>query len=283
MQVVTSIAKMQRVCKAHYRAKHTIGFVPTMGYFHEGHLALMKKARAENDIVVVSVFVNPLQFGPNEDFGSYPRDAERDEELARELDVDYFFYPSSEDMYPKPLETVLVCKGRVDVLCGKRRIGHFDGVVTVLAKLFNIVFPDAVYMGMKDAQQVAVIQGFVDDYNIPTIIVPVATVRETDGLAMSSRNVYLSAEERREASKLYGSLERAKRLARAGERDPAAVLRLVRDELLQIEGADIDYIELYDYPTLEVVEKLRGEVLLAIAVKFSRARLIDNVIIEVEL
>ena len=282
MQVVTSISKMQGICQAHYRANKTIGFVPTMGYFHEGHLALIKEARKENELVVVSVFVNPLQFGPNEDFDSYPRDADRDERLARELGVDYFFYPSKEGMYPKQLDTVLVCKRRVDVLCGRRRIDHFDGVVTILAKLFNIVFPDAVYMGMKDAQQVAVVAGFVEDYNIPTKIVPVATVRERDGLAMSSRNVYLTAEERGVASGLYESLQEARRLARVGERDPAVVLERARYELLKIEGAEVDYVELYAYPTLEEVEELRGQVLLAVAVKFSQARLIDNVVIKVD-
>jgi len=280
MQVITSIEEMQGICRDHYRNRKSIGFVPTMGYLHEGHLALMHEARRENDIVVVSVFVNPLQFGPSEDFESYPRDAERDEELARELGVDYFFYPTREDMYPTPLNTKLVCTGRVDVLCAKLREGHFDGVVTVLAKLFNIVFPDHVYMGLKDAQQVAVVQGFVEDYKVPTKVIPIATVREADGLAMSSRNVYLTEEERRLAPKLQASLLKAKQLVEAGERDPATIIRMVSDELSEI-NADIDYVELYAYPTLEIVEKLNGLVLLAIAVKFSQARLIDNVIIEV--
>jgi len=280
MQVITSIIKMQDICRSHYRANKTIGFVPTMGYFHKGHLALMKEAKKENDIVVISVFVNPLQFGPNEDFESYPRDAKRDEGLARELGVDYFFYPSREDMYPKELNTNLICTGRVDVLCGRKREGHFDGVVTVLAKLFNIVFPDHVYMGLKDAQQVAVVQGLVDDYNIPTKIVSVATLREADGLAMSSRNVYLTEEERKVAPKLYESLQKAEQLVRMGERDPVNVLRTVKNELAQI-NADTDYIEIYAYPTLEKrVEELRGSILIALAVKFSQARLIDNIIIE---
>jgi len=281
MQIVTSIIEMQSICKAHYRADKTIGFVPTMGYLHAGHLALIQEAQKENDIVVISIFVNPLQFGPNEDFESYPRDIKSDENLARDSGADYIFYPSMEDMYPNPLNTKLTCMRRVDVLCGKKREGHFDGVVTVLAKLFNIIFPDHVYMGLKDAQQVAVVRGFVDDYNIPTKIVPVATIRETDGLAMSSRNVYLTKEERQQAPKLYESLQKARQLVEAGERDPATIMRMMKNELLQI-NANIDYIELYTYPTLEPIEKLKGSILLALAVKFSQARLIDNIILEVD-
>ena len=280
MQVITSVCEMQDICKTYYRAGKTIGFVPTMGYLHEGHLALMKEARKENDIVIVSVFVNPLQFGPNEDFESYPRDVKRDEELANELGVDYFFLPSIDAIYPEPLNTKLVAERRVNALCGRKREGHFDGVVTVLTKLFNIVFPDHVYMGLKDAQQVAVVQGLVDDYYIPTKIVPVATVREEDGLAKSSRNVYLNDNERKLAPKLYESLQKAERLIKNGERNPETVLKLVKDELAKI-NADVDYVEIYAYPTFEILAKLTGKIVLALAVKFSQARLIDNIIIDV--
>ncbi|MCL1989395.1 MAG: pantoate--beta-alanine ligase [Defluviitaleaceae bacterium] len=281
MEMITSASQMQSTCKQLTRSGKTIGFVPTMGYLHEGHLALMTKARKENDIVVISVFVNPLQFGPHEDLDQYPRDVEQDMELAKQVGVDYFFYPTVDEMYPKALTTKLTAITRVNALCGKKREGHFDGVVIVLMKLFNIVFPDRVYMGLKDAQQVAVVQGLVDDYQLPTRIIPIATVREGDGLAKSSRNVYLTDEERKLAPILYESLKKAERLIHLGERSADQVVACVKDELIKT-NAVIDYVDIYAYPTFERIEKLAGQLVLAVAVKFSQARLIDNVIIKVD-
>jgi len=279
MKVITSVQDMQAICRRHYRSGVSIGFVPTMGYLHEGHLSLMKEARVANDIVVVSVFVNPLQFGPNEDFESYPRDAKGDEALAEEAGVDYLFYPTTENMYPKPLNNSLKALSRTGVLCGRSRPGHFDGVVTVLAKLFNIVSPDRVYMGLKDAQQVAVVQGLVDDYNIPTEIVPVPTVREADGLAKSSRNVYLNDAERHLAPRLHEALVKSSLLVKDGQNNPQVIVESILDFISDLPGS-IDYVEVLSYPELEPIEALTGQVIIALAYRFSKARLIDNIIID---
>lgn len=209
MIVVTTIKEMQQKMIEYRKQGKTIGFVPTMGYLHEGHVTLLKEARKENDIVVLSVFVNPLQFGPNEDFDRYPRDIVRDEQIAKDAGVDVLFYPAVAEMYPRPLSVQVVVKERVDVLCGKSRPGHFDGVATVLTKLFHIVMPTRAYFGMKDAQQVAVVDGLIRDFHFPIELVAVPTVREADGLAKSSRNVYLSEEERKEAPALYAALKKS--------------------------------------------------------------------------
>jgi len=278
MQIITSLKQMQAICKDYNKQGKTIGFVPTMGYLHEGHLTLMKQARVENDVVVTSIFVNPLQFGPGEDFDRYPRDVKQDEQKASEMGVDYFFYPHADDMYPGSTTTQLKVIERNNVLCGKKRVGHFDGVVTVLLKLFNLVCPDRVYMGTKDAQQVAVAQGLVDDYNMAIEIIPVPTVREIDGLAKSSRNVYLTSEERKEAPELYKSLQAAEKLIDSGEKNPNQIISHIHQKLEKLH-AEIDYIELYTYPTLQPIEKIQGRIVIAIAVKFSQARLIDNIIL----
>lgn len=282
MKVITSLTEMQNLCLQLKRAGKSIGFVPTMGYLHEGHLELMTVARAENDILLTSVFVNPLQFGPNEDFDKYPRDAAGDEAKANSVGVDYFFYPHVDDMYPTKLATTMTVNARTDVLCGASRPGHFDGVVTVLAKLFNIVLPDHVYMGTKDAQQVAVVEQFVADYNFPLQIIPVPTVRERDGLAKSSRNVYLTDDERSLAPKLYASLTKAADRINNGETCPEKIVSLVKQELEQIKETTIDYVDLYHYPSLELVTTISGQIIIALAVKFKNARLIDNLIIEVD-
>ncbi|MFX3622793.1 MAG: pantoate--beta-alanine ligase [Ectobacillus sp.] len=281
MQIISDIQTMQQTVLAFRDQGKKIGFVPTMGFLHEGHLSLLKKARQENNIVILSVFVNPLQFGPNEDFDRYPRDIERDEQLARDAGVDYLFYPSVEEMYPTPLTTKITVTSRTDVLCGKKRPGHFDGVATVLLKLFHIALPHRAYFGMKDAQQVAVVQSLVDDYNIPVEITPVETVREADGLAKSSRNVYLSDEERLQAPHLYKSLLLAKQAAENGERSAAFIRALITDYLVTHTSGKIDYVEVYAYPELEEVNELEGTCIIAIAVVFSKARLIDNIILTV--
>lgn len=260
----------------------TIGFVPTMGYLHEGHVTLLKEARKENDIVVLSVFVNPLQFGPNEDFDRYPRDIVRDEQIAKDAGVDVLFYPAVAEMYPRPLSVQVVVKERVDVLCGKSRPGHFDGVATVLTKLFHIVMPTRAYFGMKDAQQVAVVDGLIRDFHFPIELVAVPTVREADGLAKSSRNVYLSEEERKEAPALYAALKKAKAAIENGLRDPRAVRALIEDHLKTYTHGVIDYVEVYSYPELKPLDTLAGKIIIAIAVRFTKARLIDNITFDVE-
>lgn len=208
MNVVTHIHELKELIKLHQEKQHSIGFVPTMGFLHEGHLTLAKEARDQNDIVVMSIFVNPLQFGPNEDFESYPRDMERDQHLAEEAGVDILFTPDVKEMYPNEPSITMTVQKRTDVLCGKKRPGHFDGVVTVLTKLFHLVAPTNVYFGLKDAQQVAVIDAMIKDFFFDLHLVSVPTVREEDGLAKSSRNVYLSDKERQEAPALYRALKK---------------------------------------------------------------------------
>ncbi|BDG46773.1 MULTISPECIES: pantoate--beta-alanine ligase [Parageobacillus] len=282
MIVTTKVQDMQTMMQQYRLEGKTIGFVPTMGYLHEGHVALIRKAREENDIVALSVFVNPLQFGPNEDFERYPRDIERDERIAKENGVDVFFCPSVEEMYPRPLSVQVVVKERVDVLCGKSRPGHFDGVATVLTKLFHIVMPTRAYFGMKDAQQVAVVDGLIRDFHFPIELVAVPTVREEDGLAKSSRNVYLSPEERKEAPALYQALQQAKQAIENGERHPETVRALVKNYIQAHTSAEIDYVEIYSYPELKSLEKLCGKVIVAVAVRFANARLIDNIVMDIK-
>jgi pantoate--beta-alanine ligase len=282
MIVVTNIHDMQQKMNQFRLQGKTIGFVPTMGYLHEGHVALLNEARKQNDIVVLSIFVNPLQFGPNEDFDRYPRDIKRDETIAKEAGVDVLFYPDVAEMYPRPLSIKTVVTERVDVLCGKSRPGHFDGVVTVLMKLFNIVMPHRAYFGMKDAQQVAVVDGLIRDFNFPIELIPVPTVREEDGLAKSSRNVYLSEEERKKAPALYAALQKAKAAVEEGERSPGVIQNLVIDYIQTHTHAEIDYVEIYSYPELKPIQVLSGKVIIAVAVRFTNARLIDNITLDVK-
>lgn len=282
MQIISNITEMQQIALKLREAGKTIGFVPTMGYLHEGHATLLQQAREENDIVILSVFVNPLQFGPNEDFDRYPRDIERDERVAKEAGADYLFYPSVTEMYPSKRTTTITVTSRTDVLCGQKRPGHFDGVVTVLLKLFNISMPHRAYFGLKDAQQVAVVQGLVSDYNIPVTIVPVHTVREEDGLAKSSRNVYLSEAERTQAPHLYKALQLAGQAIANGERNPSVIRSIVEKQIVTHTDGEIDYVSIYSYPELEELDVLQGTVIVAIAVKFSKARLIDNLVLTVE-
>ncbi|MBN6188638.1 pantoate--beta-alanine ligase [Aneurinibacillus sp. BA2021] len=274
MRTVSSIQELRSLLKE-FRTKK-IGFVPTMGYLHEGHLSLVDKAKEMSDVVVMSIFVNPLQFGPNEDLDSYPRDLERDSRLAAARGVDILFFPSVEEMYPPGSKTMVAVRDITDALCGASRPGHFDGVSTVVTKLFNIVQPDYAFFGMKDAQQVAVITQMVQDLNIPTQVVPCPIVREADGLALSSRNVYLSAEERKQALVLSRSLARAREMVEAGERNAAALRAAIESTIQQSPLAQIDYIEIRSYPQLVPLTELRGSCLIALAVRFGRTRLIDN-------
>ncbi len=272
MKIVSTVKELQHALPL----EQTIGFVPTMGYLHEGHMSLVENARCENDFVVMSIFVNPTQFGPNEDLDRYPRDFERDEKLAREAGVDLLFYPTTETMYPLDMARVTVRHG-ADVLCGASRPGHFDGVLTIVSKLFNLVRPTRAYFGLKDAQQVALIEGYVRDYFVPVEIRRCPIVREETGLAKSSRNVYLTDEEKEEASQIYKALTVAKASLEAGD-DPKKVKQQLTDRLDEIPNSQIDYVEVVDYPTLGVVSNDSTELLLAVAVQFERARLIDNVI-----
>ena len=280
MKIVHTIAEIREIVRQARLAGHTVGFVPTMGYLHEGHLELMRRARERCDFVVASIFVNPTQFGPNEDLDRYPRDLERDARLAEEVGVDVIFNPPVEEMYPPGYCTYVEVERLTEKMCGASRPGHFRGVATVVTKLFNIVKPDVAFFGQKDAQQALVIQGMVADLNMDLEIVTVPTVRESDGLAMSSRNVYLDPEQRRAALVLSRSLDRAVEAVRAGERDVARIRQMVEDLIRAEPLARIDYVEIYSYPGLEPVERLQGQALLALAVKFGQTRLIDNVILE---
>ncbi|MFJ5623897.1 pantoate--beta-alanine ligase [Peribacillus loiseleuriae] len=277
MRILTIAKEIQQQIVEEKKNEKSIGYVPTMGFLHEGHASLLKKARKENDIVVLTIFVNPLQFGPNEDFDSYPRDIEHDEEVAQMALVDYLFYPSIEEMYPDEVSVKVTVQHRTDVLCGRKRPGHFDGVATVLTKFFNIINPDKVYFGMKDAQQVAVVDGLITDFNFDIEIMPVETVREEDGLAKSSRNVYLLEEERACAHELYKGLNFAREAALHGEDNPEKLVSLISNHIMNYTNGKIDYIEVYSYPELKPLEKVSGNVIIALAVQFTAARLIDNV------
>lgn len=279
MRVITTVSELKSAIKAEKAQHKTIGFVPTMGYLHEGHRALLKRARQENQMVVLSVFVNPIQFGPNEDFETYPRDFEQDQKTAAEEGVDIIFHPSVSEMYPHELSVGMKVNKRTDVLCGESRPGHFDGVATVLTKLFHLVQPDRAYFGKKDAQQVAVVDGLVNDFNFPLQIVPVDTVREPDGLAKSSRNVYLTETERLEAPILYKSLLMAVEMIKSGELNPERIIKAITDKIHNETSGQIDYVSILTYPDLEKVDVVEGNYIIALAVKFSKARLIDNVIL----
>lgn len=276
VKTMTTIAEVQQTIRDEKLKGKSIGYVPTMGYLHEGHVSLMNRARQENDIVVLSIFVNPLQFGPNEDYETYPRDFERDENVAKNAGVDYIFYPQVEEMYGSTPSVTVRVESRTDCLCGQKRPGHFDGVATVLTKFFNIIQPDKAYFGLKDAQQVAVVAGLIQDFNFPVELVPVEIVREEDGLAKSSRNVFLNELERQEAIELYQSLLKAKQAIEAGERNPNAIIGIVSEHIRNHTHGVIDYVEVYQYPELTPIDTLSGHIILAVAVKFTNVRLIDN-------
>ncbi|WP_027723799.1 pantoate--beta-alanine ligase [Tuberibacillus calidus] len=260
----------------------TIGFVPTMGYLHDGHASLFYKAKETADIVVASVFVNPTQFGPNEDFETYPRDFEHDLRIAESCGVDIVFHPDVSEIYSDSDMIQLKVTDRADVLCGKSRPGHFDGVVTVLTRLFHIVQPDYAFFGKKDAQQLAIVQGLIQTLHFPIRLIPCETVREADGLAKSSRNVRLSVEERKEAVHLYQSLTLGRHLIEKGERDAERIRQAVMAHLEEhLKLGRIDYVEVLSYPQLKVIESINDTVIIALAVFYANARLIDNVIIEI--
>lgn len=278
MQIIKTPEEMQRTAQALRREEKTIGFVPTMGFLHEGHLSLMRIAREHSDVLVASIFVNPTQFGPNEDLDAYPCDFERDEKLCRAEGVDVLFYPSPENMYLDGHSVWVSENALTGVLCGAVRPGHFRGVCTVVTKLLNIVSPDIMVMGEKDAQQLRVLRRMVRDLNFPVKIVGGAIIREADGLAMSSRNKYLSTADRAEALCLFQGLEKAKSLFAAGERDAETVKHAVLKIIAKTSGT-VDYIEILDDESLQVSRSFEKPALLALAVKFPGARLIDNVVL----
>jgi pantothenate synthetase (EC 6.3.2.1) len=278
MEVITNPGQMQTLMLSLKKQGKKIGFVPTMGYLHEGHLSLIRCSKRENDITVVSIFVNPIQFGANEDFGRYPRDFERDKSLCERENVDYIFYPSYEEMYPNGFQTYVEVAELSKGLCGDFRPGHFKGVATVVAKLFNIVCPDNAYFGKKDFQQLKVIQRMVKDLNFPVNVVGCPVVREPDGLAMSSRNKYLSDEERESALYISKALFEAKRMFEDGITDPNLLKEKVRQIISQAKHLkEIQYVEIVDSNTLKPVDKVKKSDVLAVAVYIGNTRLIDNI------
>jgi pantoate--beta-alanine ligase len=282
-KVIKTIREMQAESNRILSAGKTIGFVPTMGYLHEGHLSLIRAARKRADVTVLSIYVNPTQFGPTEDLAKYPRDFERDEKLAAREGVDIIFYPTDEEMYPEGFVTTVHVNGLTEGLCGASRPGHFDGVTTVCTKLFNAVKPDFAVFGQKDAQQALVIRQMVRDLNLDLEIVIAPIVRESDGLAMSSRNVYLSPEERQDALSLSQSLKLAERLVREGESDSSQIIAKMRGLIESHSRIRIDYIVIVDGDTLQPIERLSGRVLIALAVFAGKTRLIDNILLDLSL
>ena len=282
MQVVKTVKEVRDIVSGWKREGLSVGLVPTMGYLHEGHRSLIEKSVSENDRTVVSVFVNPIQFGPSEDLASYPRDLQRDIDVVSSAGGDLIFHPEPSEMYPGHFTSFIDTSETTELLCGAVRPGHFRGVCTVVGKLFNIVMPERAYFGQKDAQQLATIRRFVRDLNFNVQIVACPIVRESDGLAKSSRNTYLSADERQAALVLSQSLQKGKALIDAGERDASAVREAIRAHLLTQPLARIDYVEVVDNENIRRVERISGSTLVAIAVYIGKTRLIDNFIAEVQ-
>lgn len=282
MELIRIPRIIQDTCKKHLLKGRSVGFVATMGALHDGHFSLIKRSKMENDITAASIFVNPAQFGPGEDFEKYPRDIDGDTKKLREIDIDILFIPDKTHMYPTGFSTQLNMGGLSERLCGNFRPGHFNGVATVVAKLLNIVSPTRAYFGQKDFQQTVVIKRMVKDLNFDTEVVVCPTIREQDGLAMSSRNMYLDKEQRKAAGAIYRALAQAEEFIMAGERLPAGITGLMNRALSSeplITG--IDYASVFNPQTLEPVEEIKGEVLLSVAARLGDVRLIDNLIVNV--
>jgi pantoate--beta-alanine ligase len=282
MIIIKTIKEIKGIITEHKKQGKTIGFVPTMGSLHEGHLSLIRTAKKENDLVVVSIFVNPTQFGVGEDFEAYPRDLARDANLSESAGADVIFCPSIIEMYPEGYQTYVEVLEITNKLCGKSRPTHFKGVTTVVNKLFNIVEPHHAYFGQKDAQQVAVIQKMVMDLNMNTKVVPCPIIREADGLAMSSRNIYLNPEQRNAALILSKSLFTAKDIISNGCTDAFKIKKVIMTMINNEPLAAIDYIEIVDALSLSDITTLKDKILIALAVKIGRTRLIDNIVVEVQ-
>ena len=279
MKVVKTVKEVREIVSAWRKEGLTVGLVPTMGYLHEGHQSLIVKSAEQNDRTVVSVFVNPIQFGPNEDLEAYPRDLDRDIQKVEEAGGDLIFNPEPEEMYPGHFTSFIDTTETTELLCGAVRPTHFRGVCTVVGKLFNIVCPDRAYFGQKDAQQLATIRRFVRDLNFPVETVACPIVREADGLAKSSRNTYLNSEERQAALILSKSLKKGLEAIEAGERDAQRVIGIITESLKTEPLARIDYVEVVDFENIQRTPKIEGEVLVAIAVYIGKTRLIDNFIV----
>jgi pantoate--beta-alanine ligase len=278
MRIIKSTKEMQSFSDE-LRKDRKIGFVPTMGYLHEGHLALVRKARELADVAVVSIFVNPIQFGPTEDLDRYPRDLERDMGLLEQEQTDLIFFPDAKEMYPQGFSTYIEVRELEDHLCGRTRIGHFTGVATVVAKLFNIVKPHFAVFGQKDYQQLKIIEKMVRDLNMDLQVVPHPTVREKDGLAMSSRNTYLSPEEREKGLLIHASIQKLEALVAQGQRNVEVLTEEARRILNSKGGVEIEYVTISDAETLEAISRIEGKALLAIACRVGKTRLIDNTIL----
>jgi pantoate--beta-alanine ligase len=279
MHIISSAAEMTASSKAEQRAGRRVGFVPTMGALHDGHLSLVRAARVQCDVVVVSIFVNPTQFGPNEDFGKYPRSFDQDKTMLQGEGVSAIFYPSVEEMYPPGATTWVTVEGLSERLDGRSRPGHFRGVSTVVSKLFNIVQPQFAFFGQKDAAQVAIIRKMARDLNFDVEIVTCPIVRETDGLAMSSRNAYLSAQERKQALVVSRSLERVRRMHEEGETNAEKLIAAGKQVIAEEPAVRLDYFEVVDPNTLEPVSDLANGALVAVAAYVGSTRLIDNLLV----
>ncbi|MFZ2357247.1 MAG: pantoate--beta-alanine ligase [Candidatus Omnitrophota bacterium] len=279
MKIIRSLREMVDFSKSYRLKQKTIGFVPTMGALHDGHLRLIKQARKDNQVVIVSIFVNPAQFGPREDFKKYPGNLTKDALFCKKEGVDAIFCPDAGKMYPKNYKTFVTVQGLSDILCGKSRPGHFKGVATVVLKLFNIVQPDYAYFGQKDAQQAAVIKTLVRDLNIPVKIKVVPTVRANDTVALSSRNQYLNAQERIEAQVIPRALNIARVLIQNHIKDPNKVISAMRKIILKAEGAKIDYISIVDKQNFKRLKKISNGCVIVLAVWINKTRLIDNMIV----
>ncbi len=280
-KIISTLSGMRGFIAKEKAQNMTIGFVPTMGFLHEGHLSLIRQAKKDCDTCVVSIFVNPIQFGPQEDYKKYPRDLEQDSILAKSAGASCVFYPNAKDMYPPDYLTYVNVEKITDYLCGASRPGHFKGVATVVTKLFNIIQPHIAYFGQKDYQQALVIRKMVEDLNMPITIKTMPIVRECDGLAMSSRNAYLTTQERADAVVLYQSLQKAREMVRQGQHDARIIKTAIKTAILKKKTAKIEYISVADARTLEDREVFRQKTLIALAVWIGRTRLIDNIIIEV--
>jgi pantoate--beta-alanine ligase len=279
MKIFTTVEDMRAYVKACAKKELTVGFVPTMGAFHKGHISLMQAARKENDIVTVSIFVNPIQFCSGEDYDRYPRQTDLDRRIAEAEGVDALFHPTVAEIYPKGFDSHVDQVELPAKLCGPFRQGHFRGVMTVVCKLMNVVEPHSVYFGQKDYQQYLIIRRMVHDLNFDVKVRMLPIVREEDGLAMSSRNVYLGPKQRREATCIHRSLQRAKDMIAKGENDAGKVAQEMRREIRKTKGARIDYIAVTNAETLENIREIKGKVLIAVAVRIGKTRLIDNVLL----
>jgi len=279
MKMVQEINKMKIYSRIMKKDGKMIGFVPTMGYLHEGHESLLNAARKQNDIVVLSVYVNPTQFGEGEDYEKYPRDIARDEEIAKKTGVDVIFCPTNEEMYPEGYSTYVEVKDLTDNLCGVARPGHFTGVSTVVTKLFEIVKPDIAYFGQKDAQQAVVVKKLIENLNMDVIIKILPIIRETDGLAISSRNAYLTGKERRDAAILFQSLKRAKELFENGEHKSQNIIQDMEELIKGKDTAKIDYLKVVNTESLKDVKMIKEKALVSLAVFIGKTRLIDNIIL----